>query len=1111
MAETRQVAGLVSNGRQEAMTMKILASRGQSYISIRIPAPLLIFLLIVGAALASGFAFAADGRSFPVDPKLYQALRWRNVGPFRAGRTTAVAGHADRPMTFYLGASGGGVWKTTDAGTTWHNVSDGFFHVGGIGAIRVAPSDPNVIYVGTGEASVRGQTTSPGDGIYRSDDSGKTWVHLGLVDTRHIAAIEVDPHDPDTVFVAAQGNPWMPSKQRGVYRSRDGGKTWQQVLFVNDTAGAHDLSIDPNNPRVLYAAMWDYRHRPWTVRSGGPGSGLWKSTDGGDTWRRLSQGLPKLMGNTAVSVSPVDPDRVYAMIEAVHGGVFRSDDAGQSWRRVNGDAGIRDRGWYYTRIFADPVQEDTVFVLANSLVKSTDGGTIFGQIRNPHGDNHALWINPRNDKIMVEGSDGGAVVTLNGGQTWSSDLNQPTGQFYRVFADNAFPYRIYGGQQDWGTVSLASRSQHNGIGPRDWHDIGGGESAQVSMDPDHPDLVYATGILGSITEYDQRTAAVRDIQPYPYFAGFRPPKELKYRFNWSPPVLVSRYDPKVIYLGAQALLESTDRGLTWQAASPDLTRHDISKEGTDGGPISIEGAGGETYGTITYIAESPQATGTLWVGSDDGLVHLTRDGGKTWMNVTPPGMNEAQVEAIEASPHAPARAYVAASRYEFGDFTPMIYRTDDYGHSWRRIVEGIPAQAFVRVVREDPERSGLLYAGTEAGLFISFNDGKDWQPFQLNLPLVPVTDLKVRDNDLIASTEGRGYWILDDLTPLHQLDAEVAQADMYLFKPRRTYRLDNYGGLPQPGRNPPDGVIIRYEFAKVPDTASHPVVLEIVDGRNHVIRSFTSAVAESEAPSLVKGVEKLPPPPPVPAQAGMNTYVWDLRVAPYTPVADTIRYVSQLPYRVAPGIYRVRLSYGGKSQTQSFEVVNDPRHGSRPASEWSEQQQLLSSLRALVDDIHRSTNQLRSVAQQADELMHLTAGNAQAGNIRSAGRALIARIARWEEQVPQPELPNHVQDYVSAPSRLLSTPVLNLISVVDQDPPVTAAAKAQAQALEARWSTIQADRHAIEQGELARFNASLSQAGIPNDIVPTGTDRTPPRVIAPENAMPGDAARLHRR
>ena len=1085
------------------MLMKRLRSAGTSRALIWAAAGLW------GLALAAGGDPRAGDASAPaVAPSLYQALQWRNIGPFRAGRTTAVAGVADQPSVFYIGSSGGGIWKTENAGMSWHNVSDGFFDVGAIGAIAVAPSDSRVIYAGTGEASIRGQTTSPGDGIYKSTDAGKTWVHLGLAATRHIAAIAIDPADPDTVYVAAQGNPYVPTRDRGVYRSHDGGKTWSQVLFVSPTTGAHDLSIDPKDPRVLYAALWDHQRLPWNIRSGGPGSGLWKSTDGGDTWQRLRRGLPSLMGNTGVAVSPVDPDRVYAMIEAVHGGVFRSDDAGRTWRRTNGDDGMRDRGWYYTRIYADPQQKDTVYVLANSVVKSTDGGTTFSEVRNPHGDNHDLWINPRNDRIMVEGNDGGGVVTLDGGHSWSSDLNQPTGQFYRVFADDLFPYRVYGGQQDWGTMSIASGTLHSGIGRQDWHEVGGGESAQIGADAHDPTLVYATGILGDVTEYDARDEEIRDIPPYEYFPAFRPPSELKYRSNWTPPLLVSSHDPRAIYFGAQVVFKSTDRGTHWQAISPDLTRHELAREGVDGGPISIEGAGGENYGTITYITESPSSAGTLWVGSDDGLVHLTRDDGAHWADVTPRGMNAAEVQSIEASPHDPAKAYLAASRYKFGDFAPMLYRTEDYGRTWRSISAGLPAGMFVRVVREDPAEAGLLYAGTENGLFISFDDGNHWQSFQLNFPRVPVSDLKVHQGDLVASTEGRAYWILDDLTSLEQLAAQPAQVKgsrAYLFEPRKTYLLERHGGppalLPDIGSNPPDGAIIRYELAAPAAGASNALTLEILDGGGHLVRKFTSQPVRHEARSLVKGVIKLPPAPPLGTKAGMNAYVWDLRVAPYTPVADTIRYVSQIPYRVAPGTYTVRLTYGGQSLTRSLEVANDPRHEPVTAAQWSERQLLLAQLGAMVDDIHRSANDMRAIARQAQALMQRAAGTRYADRIERSGRALIARIARWEEQVPQPKLPNDVQDYVSFPSRLLSTPVLNLIAMVDQDPPVTAAAQTEARDLQARWSAIRSDMARIRQTELAQFNTRLREAGLPQDGA-SWSDGSPPPPRVPAASAP---------
>jgi photosystem II stability/assembly factor-like uncharacterized protein len=1085
--------------------MSIGSSRAGSWVSCRRNAILgALACLGVATGAAGSDARAPGAMGHTIDPRLYQALRWRNIGPFRGGRTTAVAGVPSEPATFYIGSSGGGVWMTVDAGETWHNISDGFFRVGGVGAIAVAPSDPHVIYVGTGESSVRSQTTSPGDGIYKSTDGGRTWTHVGLVDSVQTGAIVVDPRNPDIVYVAAQGNPWRGTTARGVYRSRDGGKTWRRVLFVNETTGAHDLSIDPGNPQVLYAALWDYRHRPWTVRSGGPGSGLWKSTDGGDHWRRLRRGLPRLMGNTSVSVSPADPNRVYAMIEAVHGGVYRSEDTGQSWQRVNASPAVRDRGWYYTRIIADPVHENTVYVLGNVLTRSTDGGKTLRPIANPHGDNHALWINPRNDQIMVESSDGGGFVTQDGGRTWSSDLNQPTGQFYHVFVDDSFPYRVYGAQQDWGTVSILSRTLSQGIGRQDWHGVGGGESGWISANPHDPQLVYATGILGQVTEYDATDGEIREIPPYAYFEAFQQPKDLRYRSNWDAQVLVSMHDPKVIYYGAQAVLMSQDRGNTWKPISPDLTRHELTKEGADGGPIMLEGAGGETYDTITYMAESPQAAGTLWVGTDDGLVHVTLDGGRHWANVTPAGLAHAQVECIEVSPHDPAEVYLAATRYKFGDFDPMLFRTMDDGHTWQQITRGLPAHAFVRVVREDPVRTGLLYLGTERGMFISFDDGSDWQPFQLNLPMVPVTDLRVHDGDLVASTQGRALWILDDVTALQQIDGhaltQLRSTGMYLFKPRRTYRLDHHYSMPlmlSLGSNPPDGALIRYELSGDVSDRQHPLVLEVLDDRNRVIRRFTSAPVRREVRTSVKGVQVLPPAPPLPAKAGMNTYVWNLRVGPYVRTSDTIRYVSQFPYRVAPGEYEVRLTYDGRSTTQSFEVVNDPRHAPHAAAQWQQQQALLARLRGLADDINRSTNEMRSIAQQVGQLVQLAGRTGHAAGIEAAGHDLISRIARWEDQVPQPPLPHHVQDPIGYPSRLLTAPVLYLIHLVDQDPPVTAPEEAEAGSLESRWSAMKASMRQIRGQALPAFENRLRQAGIsPHIVLWHDGDPVPPRVAA---------------
>lgn len=1018
------------------------------------------------------------------EPQLYQSLEWRNIGPFRGGRTTAVAGHADQIFTFYFGATGGGVWKTENGGVSWSNISDGYFNTGTIGGIAVAPSDPNIIYVGTGESPIRGVTTSHGDGVYKSTDAGKTWTHIGLEATSQIAKVVVDPRDANIVYVAAQGSPWQATDERGVYRSMDGGATWKRVLFVDNNTGASFLTIDPSNPHVLYASMWDHRRQPWTVTSGGPGSGLYKTTDGGDTWVTINNGLPALMGNTAAAVSPANPNRVYAMIEAVEGGVFRSDDAGASWQRVNSDYGIRDRGWYYTHIFADPQDENTVYVLANATVKSTDGGVTFTEIKVPHGDTHDLWINPQHPDWMIHGNDGGANISFDSGANWSTNMNQPTGQLYRVIADNLFPYNLYAGQQDNSTVRIPSRTFDIGIGQEDWDPVAGGESAQIAFDADRPDLVYATDILGTIALLNVKTGEIRDVEAYPYFSGFRPGKELKLRYNWNAPVVVSVHNPEVIYHGANKVLKSTDQGQSWEVISPDLTRNDVAKQGTTGGPISIEGAGGETYGTLIYIAESPHDASTIWTGSDDGLVYLTRDGGANWQNVTPKNLPESQINMVEVSPHDPASAYIAVTRYKFNDFTPDIYKTADYGKSWTRIVNGIAPQAFVRVVREDPVRKGLLYAGTEAGAYVSFNDGGEWQPLQLNLPQVPITDLRVHDNDLLASTQGRAFWILDDITPLEQLDAITAKEQLHIFKPKPTYRVWTTGWGKKPGKNPPNGAVLRYLVKEPPGADAMPLQLEILDAQGAVIRTFTSAPVEEEKDALVKGVQGDKPPPALPAQPGMNSYTWDLKVERLTPVDNVIRYVNAEAYRVAPGTYTARLTQNGNSVTQTFDVVPDPRRAPISAPAWEHQQQLLASIWSEVNDVHRSANQARSLIVQVNELIEQSGDKPGAQEIAQQGGALVAALEQWLIQEPQAELPGGVQDFVSVPNRLLSTQYLYLKSAVDQDPPVTKGAEQRYAELNTQWAGIKADLNRLIEVDVAGFNALLGEKGVDQRVAP---------------------------
>ena len=727
------------------------------------------------------------------DSAYVQGLRWRNIGPFRGGRVTTVAGHPAHPLTFYMGATGGGVWKTDDAGGNWRNITDGHFAMGSVGSVAVASSDPNVLYVGMGESPVRGVASSYGDGMYRSTDAGRTWTHVGLERTRTISQVIVHPRDENTVWVAAQGSRWGGTADRGIYKSTDGGKTWRQVLAgVNATSGASALSMDATNPRVLFAAFWDHQRQPWYVRSGGPGSGLWRSADGGETWTRLTgSGLPSEMGKTAVAVSPANPERVWALIESTadSGGLYRSDDAGKSWRLLNGDRLLRARAWYYIHLFADPKSPETVYVLNAPFLKSTDGGRTFVTMATPHGDNHGLWINPERPEVMINGNDGGANVSLNGGKTWSTQNNQPTAQFYRATVDERFPYWIYGGQQDNTAIAIASTNGGAGLDDKDWIITGGCESAFPGVDVKNPTVVYGGCYQGLIDAFDLDTRSTRPVMAYATLGLSVPSDQQKYRFNWTAPIVVSTHDPRVIYHGGNVVLKTTDGGTSWAPISPDLTRNDKKKQGLGGGPLTNEGAGGEVYGTIVYIAESRRDPSTLWTASDDGLVQLTRDGGRTWQNVTPPTLGEGLAHALDLSMHAEGTAYLAFTRFRENDNRPYVLKTADYGKTWSRIDAGLP-EFPTRVVREDPTRAGLLYVGGETGVWVSHDDGRRWAPLQRNLPRVPITDLRVTANgDLVAATEGRAYWILDDLSPVRQRVAPAApSARATLLAPRPAAR-----------------------------------------------------------------------------------------------------------------------------------------------------------------------------------------------------------------------------------------------------------------------------------------------------------------------------------
>ncbi|HEY3028242.1 MAG TPA: hypothetical protein VGJ55_18995 [Pyrinomonadaceae bacterium] len=977
-----------------------------------------------------------------------KTLQWRAIGPFRGGRSTAVAGVASQPMVFYFGGTGGGVWKTTDGGINWEAVSDGsVFGTGSVGAIGLSDSDPNTVYVGMGESPIRGNV-SHGDGVYKSTDAGKTWKRIGLEDTRQISRIRVHPKNPDIVYVAAQGHVWAPNQQRGVFRSKDGGKTWDKVLFRSDKAGACDLIIDPANPNNIYAGFWEVYRKPWTLESGGSGSGIFKSTDGGDTWSEITrnQGLPKgTIGIVGITVSPANPDRVWAIVEAEDGGVFRSDNGGKTWTKTNEQRNLRQRAWYYSRIYADSKNADTVYVLNTGFYKSNDAGKTFTSISVPHGDNHDLWIAPDDPNRMINSNDGGANVSFNGGKSWS-EQDQPTAQFYRVALDNDFPYHVYGAQQDNSTVRISSRSTSSGITREDWFDVGGGESGWIAPSPKDSEIVFAGSYDGLITRYDHHTDQLRDVNPYPNNPMGWGADALKYRFQWNFPIVFSPHDPNTLYAGANVLFKSTNEGQSWQVISPDLTRNDKSKQLSSGGPITKDNTSIEYYDTIFTVMESPVQAGTIWSGSDDGLVYVTRDGGKDWANVTPPKeiMPEwIQINSLEASPFDPASAYVAATMYKFDDYKPYLYKTSDYGKTWKKITSGIPDNAFTRVVREDPNKRGLLYAGTETGMYMSLDDGANWLSMQFNLPVVPITDLAIhkRERELVAATQGRSFWIFDELPLLHQMTAAGRNTvlETQLFKPKDAYRMPGGGGFNLPatatiGKNPPNGVVVYYSLKTKPAT---DVVLEFLDAGGKSIRKFT-AKAPKPQPTPAPGTAQVQTPPEQPqapsgeesesfgrggaparvtTDVGLNRFVWDLRYAEAVRFPGMILWAGETRGpRIAPGSYQVKLTVDGKTMTEAFEVKPDPRLQTTPA-DYARQLDLALKIRDKLNETHNAIVQIRDVRKQVEDLLKRVKDQPGAKAINDAGTTLNKNLTSVEEALYQTKNQSS-QDPLNFPIRL---------------------------------------------------------------------------------------------
>ncbi len=948
-------------------------------------------LVLIGAALLVAAAWTGErpsaqaGAGSPYPDAMFGSLKWRNIGPNRGGRSIAVAGSAARAQEYYFGATGGGLWKTGDGGTTWRPVSDKAFKTSSVGGVAVAESNPDVVYVGMGETELRGNVIQ-GDGLYKSVDAGKTWAPAGLAKTAAIARIRVHPTNPDLVYVAALGDPYGASADRGIYRSRDGGKSWEKVLFRDDKTGAVDLSMDPHHPEVLYAGLWEVYRTPHSLSSGGPGSGLFKSTDGGSTWVELTKnpGLPGgIWGKLGVAVSPSDGSRVYAIIENENGGVFVSDDAGATWKKVNEERRLRQRAFYYSRIYADPKARDTMYVLNTGFYRSTDGGKTYKAIRVPHGDNHDLWIAATDPARMINGNDGGANVSVNGGETWTRQT-YPTAQLYGAFVTAHVPYQVCGAQQDNSTACVPS----GGTGD-EFYDVGGGESGYIAPDPRNPDVFYAGSYGGYLTRYDRRTGQTRAVNPWPDNPMGYSSIDIKERFQWTFPIVFSPVDPSVLYAGSQHVWRTISEGQSWERISPDLTRHDPATMGPSGGPITLDQTGVETYATVFTIAPSRREAATIWAGSDDGLVHVTRDGGKTWNNVTPKDLPEfARISLIEASPHKPATAYVAANRYQRSDRAPYVFRTDDYGKTWTKIVNGIPADDFARAIREDIKRPGLLYLGTETGIYASFDNGASWQSLRLDLPATPVHGIVSTDKDLVIATHGRSFYVMDNVSVLRQLAPAIPAEAVHLFEPAGAIRSVDRG------------VAIDYYLK----AAADKVTLDILDAQGQVVRTFTGVPEAGKKPDEAPAEEDEGPRRPAPkvtTKAGMNRFVWDLRYPNATEFPKMILWAGSVRGPLAPpGSYQARLTVGAESRTQSFTVVRNPVIPNLSDADLQAQFKLAMQIRERVSQANEAVVRIRAMkAQLADRAEKLK--TKKAPKVIATAEGLAGRLTAIEGEIYQ--------------------------------------------------------------------------------------------------------------
>lgn len=968
-----------------------------------------LVLISVGAWAQKKSAATPAKSGISYDENLYNAIEWRSIGPYRGGRSSAATGVPGKPNLFYFGGTGGGVWQTSDAGNSWTNISDGYFG-SSIGSIAVSEWDNNVIYVGQGEGTVRGNV-SFGNGVYKSTDAGKTWSHVGLKESRHVPRIRIHPKNPDLVYAAVMGDLFKSSEERGVYRSEDGGKNWKRILFANADAGAVDLVLDPNNARIIYASTWRIRRTPYSLESGGEGSAIWKSTDSGDSWTNISknEGMPKgTWGISGVSVSPVNSNRIFAIIENDNGGIYRSDDAGKTWQKMNDDRNLRQRAWYYSKIYADTKDEDMVYVMNVSYHKSKDGGKTFETYNAPHGDHHDLWIAPEDNQRMIIADDGGAQVSFDAGENWTTYNNQPTAQHYRVITDNQFPYRIYGAQQDNSTQRIYHRTDGYSIGERDWDITAGGESGHIAIDPTDNDVVYGGSYDGFLTRKNHKTGEERGINAWPDNPMGHGAEGAKYRFQWNFPIFFSPHDSKKLYAASQNLHVTYNGGESWEIISPDLTRNDPTKMGSSGGPITKDNTSVEYYCTIFAAAESPYEKDLILAGSDDGLLHITRDGGKKWDNITPSIMPQwTMINSVEFDPFVKGGAYIAATSYKSGDYHPYLFKTKDYGKTWTKITDGIDPGHFTRVVRADPKRAGLLYAGTEFGIYISFDDGVNWKPFQLNLPIVPITDLTIKNDNLIAATQGRSFWLVDDLTPLHQLTETVAKSDYHLYKPMPSYRMNGAqaGRRGQPkneGTNHPNGVMVHF-FLK--DTTKANVTLEILEMNGTLIKKF------SPKPDKKAKDEELK------IKTGMNRFVWNMRYPNAEDFDGIIMWAGSLTGpKAVPDKYKARLTVNGTPMETEFEILKDPRTTST-LDDIKAQFDFSIAVRNKLSETHVAIKKIRTAREQINRVIEPMKGKEDMKDVNDLSKSILDDMKKIEEALYQTKNRSG-QDPLNYPIRL---------------------------------------------------------------------------------------------